>query len=167
MKSSANCSPCLLYALFSIILVIVCGGLVLNTMYCYPRATQPNVVHSHPPCQPLQKPHVQHIQNIPYTRRIMSGVPMEYTAVGYLKGDGADVIYPLFGRASPTNSNRWNYHTITDKLSSVRLPVHSTDGRDCTLDMGCDELYDGHTVTIPGFSNIFHVHVYPKTFYPC
>jgi len=122
------------------------------------------VVHQHSPSIPKTvDQHNNTSNNIPYTRRIMSGIPRDYTPVGYLENE--EKMYPLYGRASRTNAQRWNYHTITDKLSNIRLPVQSVDGRNCTLDMGCDELYDGHVVTVPGVSGVFQVHVYPKDFF--
>jgi hypothetical protein len=99
--------------------------------------------------------------NLPYTRRIMSGIPRDYALVGYLKNE--ETIFPLYGRASRTNSHRWNYHTTTDRLSNIPLPIKSV-GRNCTLDLGCDELYDGQIVSIPGLLGSFGVHVYPKDF---
>lgn len=160
-KSIPHCSPCLVY--------LLCFVIILFGMYSYFP-----VSHDAPQKQREQrdvKPNVDQrlrfIHNVPYARRIFSGIPADYTVVGYLKNDVSDAVYPLYGRASPTNSSRWNYHTMTDRLSGIKLPVRSTDGRDCTLDMGCDELYDGHTVTIPGFDTLFYVYMYPKTLSRC
>lgn len=110
--------------------------------------------------------HVNHNRNnIPYMRRIMSGVPAEYTVIGFLKSIvSINEVYPLYGRASRTNAHRWNYYTLTDRLSNIRLPIKTTDGRDCTVDMGCEELYDGNTVEIVGKSGPFQVHVYKLDF---
>jgi hypothetical protein len=118
------------------------------------------------------EPQTQPIENIPYMRRIMSGIPRDYTILGYLKPVTVTLfklsdtfeVYPLYGRASRTNAHRWNYHTTTNRLSNVRLPIQSSDGRDCTTDMGCEELYDGHTVRIPGIPSMFQVHLYEKEF---
>lgn len=104
--------------------------------------------------------------NVPYMRRIMSGVPADYTVVGFLKSlvSTNEEVYPLYGRASRTNAHRWNYYTLTDGLSNIRLPIQTSDGRDCTVDMGCEELYDGTTVEILGKAGPFQVKVYHLDF---
>ena len=102
--------------------------------------------------------------HVPYLRRIMSGVPREYAVVGYLHSTTTPQVYPLYGRASRTNTDRWNYYTVTDRLSNIRLPLQSFDGRDCTADMGCDELHDGQHVNIPGVPGSFQVRVYNSDF---
>jgi hypothetical protein len=120
--------------------------------------------------QPKKEPTREQLVVIPpthslsYQRRIMSGIPKEYTPVGYLQQPGADSIYPLYGRSSRTNVNRWNYHTVTDRLSNIPLPIQSLDGRDCTMDMGCNELYDGDVVQIKGVTGVFTVTMYPMDF---
>lgn len=102
----------------------------------------------------------------PHRMIIRSGIPREYTQLGYLKGSTNDTdIYPLYGRASKTNAHRWNYHTITNRPSNnIRLPIQSSDGRECTLDIGCNELYDGDRVTIPGVPGQYEVNLYNKDF---
>ena len=157
---------CLFGVAIFVLIVVISIVLFRGFIFKQPQV-EIKVIHEHPsPINQHQPPVNQHNNtnnNIPYTRRIMSGIPRDYTPVGYL--ENKEQMYPLYGRASRTNAQRWNYHTITDKLSNIRLPVQSEDGRNCTLDMGCDELYDGHVVTVPGVLVVFHVHVYPKEFF--
>ena len=135
------------------------------------------VVLASPPtyCQHQQEQHPP--QNMPYRRRIYSGVPQHYTSIGYLKREvevepserpprcGEAPLYPLFGRASLTNSQRWNYHTTTNgHYGNIRLPIFANK-TDCTRDLGCQELYDGDTVTIPGVHGTFRVQLYSSDFY--
>jgi len=144
----------------SIALILVIGAVFLyrkpGTTYIVLKQPQPQLN----PC-PSVSPIVNNT-NVPHSRRIMSGIPRDYALVGYLKNE--ETIFPLYGRASRTNAHRWNYHTLTDRLSNIPLPILSMEGRNCTLDLGCDELYDGQIVSIPGLLGSFGVHVYPKEF---
>lgn len=93
-----------------------------------------------------------------------------YTTVGYLSSPSSShLLLPLYARRSPTHRSRYNYYT---RLSGehagadVRLPViHASDGRDCTQTLGCEELYDGDTVRVPGLPvGPFTVHRYAPEF---
>lgn len=118
---------------------------------------------SHPQQQQQHQPQAP-MMSTSYKRRILSGIPKEYTPVGYLQQLGDNNVYPLYGRASRTNVSRWNYHTVTDRLSNIPLPIQSMDGRDCTLDIGCNELYDGDQVQIKGLTGVFTVTMYHMDF---
>ena len=56
----------------------------------------------------------------------------------------------LFGRPTFRGSSKWTYFTATDKFHAIKLPVHC-GRRDCTDDLGCDELYDGDEVDVPAY----------------
>ena len=56
----------------------------------------------------------------------------------------------LFGRPTFRGSSKWMYYTATDKFQSIRLPVHRAK-RNCTDDLGCDELCDGDEVDVPAY----------------
>lgn len=150
MKGQLNCS-CILIASLVIVLVML-----LISKWTVPKTV---IVSQNQPKQ------YQPMVATSYKRRIMSGIPKEYTPVGYLQQLGDDNhVYPLYGRASRTNMSRWNYHTVTDRLSNIPLPIQSMDGRDCTLDMGCNELYDGDQVQIKGLTGVFTVTMYHMDF---
>ena len=69
------------------------------------------------------------------------------------------VILPLFGMPTYNGSNKWMYYTTTDKFNQVKLPI-TNKNRQCNLDQGCDELYDGDIVTIPAYNGNFKVNKY-------
>lgn len=150
MKSNQGCH-CVLWVLLFIVV------LLLAMFFDFKTKKEPQAFR---PPQIVQIPR----ESLSYQRRIMSGIPKEYTPVGYLQQTGSDSIFPLYGRSSRTNVSRWNYHTVTDRLSNIPLPIQSLDGRDCTLDMGCNELYDGDMVQIKGVPGVFTVTLYPMDF---
>ena len=65
----------------------------------------------------------------------------------------------LLGRPVFTNRDKWQYYTMSDQNNSVKLPV-SQNGKSCTNEYGCNRLYDGDTVYVEGFNDIFRVTVY-------
>ena len=69
------------------------------------------------------------------------------------------VILPLYGKPTYRGSNKWLYYTETDKLHPVKIPVNY-GGKDCTDDYGCEEIYDGSSVTIPSYNGDFTAKIY-------
>jgi len=68
-------------------------------------------------------------------------------------------ILPLYGKPTYRGSNKWLYYTETDKYNPVKIPI-TVNNRDCTDDIGCDELYDGGEVVIPSYNGVFKVKIY-------
>jgi hypothetical protein len=86
--------------------------------------------------------------------------------VGYLTNDNSGLLLPLYARPSPTHRHRYNYHTEntnSHNLPGLRLPVFHNK-RDCTENLGCDELYDGSLVNVPGMEQALTVKLYSKDF---
>ena len=48
---------------------------------------------------------------------------------------------------------------MSDKHNSVKLPVTHKQ-RSCTSDTGCDNIYNGDTVYVEGYNDVFKVTVY-------
>ena len=69
------------------------------------------------------------------------------------------VILPLFGRQTYNGSNKWSYYTSTDKMNQIKIPI-SNKNRVCNSEYGCDELYDGDTVSVPAYNGDFKVSIY-------
>lgn len=93
--------------------------------------------------------------------------PPTYQTIGYLEGNGET--RPLLGRRSHTRRHRWHYSSTNDPkadINALRLPVSSVsdNNRKCTEEMGCDELMDGDTVTVPGLAEPMQVHLYKRHF---
>ena len=69
------------------------------------------------------------------------------------------VILPLFGRPTHNGSNKWSYYTATDKYNQVKLPI-SNKNKVCNSEYGCEELYEGDTVSVPAYNGNFKVSIY-------
>lgn len=154
MKLTAThcCCCCLLTA---IVIVVLLKPTAVRVVRVVP------LQHT-PPQQPIRTI----ARPIEYRRRIYSGVPQHYTPVGYLRREEDGHLYPLYGRASRTNAQRWNYHTTAngiDAHGSIRLPV-IFDKSDCTRDLGCRELYNDDAVTVPGVNGTFRAQLYSSDF---
>ena len=74
------------------------------------------------------------------------GIPESYQSMGIITtGDGQ--VLPLYGRRTASRSDRFQYYTRTDSYNPVQLPVQYKK-RDCTDDIGCDELMDGEKIRV-------------------
>jgi|UniRef100_A0A6C0EN43 hypothetical protein len=83
-----------------------------------------------------------------------------YRQVGLLtRLNGKETILPLMGRPLHTNRNKWQYYTISDQHQGIKLPV-SRNGRSCTNEYGCDDLYNGDTIYVEGYKDAFKVTTY-------
>ena len=56
-------------------------------------------------------------------------------------------------------SSNWLYYTSSDKNTSIKIPI-SKEGKDCTDDQGCKEIYDGDQINIPAYNGSFKVKMY-------
>jgi hypothetical protein len=56
-------------------------------------------------------------------------------------------ILPLYGRRTTSRSDRFQYYTRTDSYNPVQLPIQHKR-RDCQDDVGCEELFDGESVSL-------------------
>jgi hypothetical protein len=84
-----------------------------------------------------------------------------YRQIGILTRIGSDkeMILPLMGRPLITNRDKWNFYTMSDKNSMIKLPIKYKK-RNCTADIGCDDLYTGDVVKVEGYSGSFKVTTY-------
>lgn len=95
-----------------------------------------------------------------YPLRNLSHVA-EYQQLGVLKSmDGSEPIaLPLFGRRMANRPDRWEYYTATDKQNMLRVPV-AVEDRDCSEDVGCNEIYKGDPVMVPVYNKMFEAQLY-------
>jgi hypothetical protein len=84
--------------------------------------------------------------------------PNTYKQVGLMIGENNDM-YPIYGRPSYAYNNRWNYYTTTQGEQVYPLPI-SNGNRDCTEDIGCDELYGNENLSILGKNGTYKTTIY-------
>ena len=85
----------------------------------------------------------------------------EYRQVGILtrtSGSG-ETILPLMGRPLYTSRDKWQFYTMNDKNNQIKLPM-TRNGRSCTSENGCDNLYNGDVVNVEGLNDSFKVTSY-------
>ena len=87
-------------------------------------------------------------------------IDTNYRQIGILtRVNGGETILPLMGRPLFSNRDKWNFYTMNDKNNMIKLPI-SFKNKSCTSDQGCDNLYNGDTVYVEGFNDIFRVTIY-------
>ena len=95
------------------------------------------------------------------------GIPEQYQQIGVLTAVGGSstsaspnrTILPLFGRPAVGNRDRWNYYTRTDGLNPVQVPIRFNN-RACDDDNGCNELFDGDSVSVPLMGQSYTASIY-------
>jgi len=93
--------------------------------------------------------------NVP-TRSVNSS----YRQVGILtRVNGPETILSLMGRPLFPSQDKWQFYTMSDKNQSVKLPV-THKKRSCTIDMGCDNIYNGDTIYVEGYNDAFRATIY-------
>jgi hypothetical protein len=85
--------------------------------------------------------------------------PPHFQQMGILTSPTDGNILPLYGKTTPGYRDRYNYYTSTPGNQMYALPIQSGD-RDCTEDIGCNELYGNEQVSVTGMSNNFNVTTY-------
>jgi len=87
-------------------------------------------------------------------------VDAEYRQVGILtRAGGREMILPLMGRPLYTSRDKWNFYTMSNENSMVKLPI-TYKNRSCTDEYGCDNLYSGDMVYVQGYNDTFKVTMY-------
>jgi|TARA_Y100000992_G_scaffold235892_1_gene166731 hypothetical protein len=88
------------------------------------------------------------------------GMDTNYRQVGILtRSNGSETILPLMGRPLIANRDKWNFYCMNDKNNAIKLPVTNA-GKSCTSEYGCDNLYNGDTVYVEGYNDVFNVTMY-------
>lgn len=119
----------------------------------------------------LHDPYAPPLKNNAYLKNTGRGIAVpiniqtqgpspDYQQVGILtRNSGRETILPLFGRPSITNRDKWQYYTTNDKHNAVKLPI-SINGKSCTSEYGCDNIYNGDNVYVEGYNDVFNVTIY-------
>jgi len=78
-----------------------------------------------------------------------------YQQVGILtRGGGKEMILPLMGRQIHSSRDSWNFYTAND--TGVRLPL-SVGGKSGMAEYGCDNVFNGDSVYVEGYNDVFMV----------
>lgn len=91
------------------------------------------------------------------------GVDTNYRQLGLLtrttnSNSKKEVILPLLGRPLIVNRCKWQYYTMESK-NNIKLPIIS-NGKSCTNEHGCDELYESDIVYVEGYNEPFKITMY-------
>jgi hypothetical protein len=74
------------------------------------------------------------------------GLPETYQSMGIITMEDGQIL-PLYGRRTASRADRFQYYTRTDTFNPVQLPIRHKR-RDCQDEIGCEELYNGDSVSI-------------------
>lgn len=88
--------------------------------------------------------------------------PSQYSQMGILtrKEGKDDLILPLMGRRINNGRDKWQYYTISNNGNlNTKLPI-IFNGRNCTSENGCNEMYSNDTVYVEGYKDKFVTTVY-------
>ena len=90
------------------------------------------------------------------------GPPSNYTQVGILtRSSGGDLIIPLMSRR--LMRDKMQYYTISNTGNmNTKLPI-SKNGKSCTGEYGCDEIFNGDTVFVEGYADTFRATIYENS----
>jgi hypothetical protein len=95
------------------------------------------------------------------------GLNTGYQQVGILTRthDRNDMILPLMGRRNLAGRDKWQYYTISNTGNlNTKLPI-SVNGKSCTSEYGCDQVYNGDTVYVEGYKDTFIATVYENNLF--
>jgi len=91
------------------------------------------------------------------------GFDTSFRQVGLLtRNNGGETILPLMGRPLQTNRDKHQFYTMNDKNNMIKLPL-SKNGKSCTNEYGCNDLYNGDTVFVEGYKDTFNVTMYENS----
>ena len=180
-----RCPPGVLCIENATILFLICIFLIVALYYYYNKSLQqpPNLGNiQQPPAQNYNlefvqskdiftnpyMPPLKHNFFMPPTTGDPRGVPIniptqgstpEYKQLGLLNRiNGKETVLSLMGRPLYTNRQKWQYYTMRE-YNNIKLPI-SKNGRSCTSEYGCDELFNGDTVYVEGYKDAFKVTLY-------
>lgn len=94
------------------------------------------------------------------------GYDLNYSQIGILtRTNGTEMILPLMGRKNARNRDKWQYYTISNSGNlNTKLPV-SSNGRSCTSENGCDEIYNGDVIYVEGYNDTFKATIYENSLF--
>ena len=89
------------------------------------------------------------------------GPSSAFSQIGILTKSEENLILPLMGRR--LMRDKYQYYTFSNTGNiNTKLPV-SKNGKSCTGEYGCDELYNGDTVYVEGYKDTFLATIYENS----
>jgi len=124
----------------------------------------PSHIYQNPPINTLTNLYAPPLRNDNYVNGIQPIATQRfdpnYRQIGILtRRNGSDEILPLMGRRKMTSRDKWQYYTMTGNNIQMKLPL-SVNGKSCTGEYGCDEIFNNDTVYVEGFKDVFVATVY-------
>jgi hypothetical protein len=95
----------------------------------------------------------------------LGAVDTNYRQLGILtptNGSSKDNILALMGRPLFTNRNKWQYYTTSNQHNNVKLPLIK-NGKSCTNEYGCDQLFTNDIVFIEGVNEQYKITLYDNS----
>lgn len=162
---------------YSMFFVVMCLFVLLYLVY---KSSVPSSLSSSPPervqpenkivispywtssSDPLLNPYAPPLRNtsaMPINVSTNVGaVDASYRQVGIMTPmNTKNNVVPLMGRPLFTNRDKWQYYSMNG--NNVKLPI-SRNGKSCTNEYGCDQLFNGDTVYVEGLNEAYRVTVY-------
>ena len=149
MKNNTNMTVVYTLMIVPIILLLIIMALTLNRITAVSAAQNQQSVQQAPSEVPFViEPRPQRVRQPEFRQPPYRNYkPRNFQQVGLLTSETETL--PLYGKESAAYNNRWNYYTTTQGDQIYSIPV-SHNNRDCTEDIGCEELFDKQNVSIFG-----------------
>jgi hypothetical protein len=114
---------------------------------------------------PLLNPYTPPLRDDSYYINIPTNpgsIDTNYRQLGLLTpvhGNSKDNILPLMGRQLFTNRDKWQYYSTSNQHNNVKLPLMK-NGRSCTNEYGCDQIFSGDIIYVEGVNEKYKVTMY-------
>jgi len=142
--------------LFVLVICVLTVALVYKlynpTVIKVPVQVQPNVInYPEPRRERVREPEFRG----PPIKQYKPGFTQQ---MGIITGSDGETL-PIYGKEVRGRRDRYHYYTTTGGENLYPIPI-SHNARDCTEDIGCEELYGNETVSVTGKTGSFDVNMY-------
>jgi hypothetical protein len=133
---------------------------------------RPNYGYTNLPGDVLMNPYVPPLKDDRYIMTSGGTIPINistnvgavdtaYRQVGILTPvNGPNKILSLMGRPLYTNRDKWQFYTMAE--NNIKLPL-TKNGRSCTSEYGCDNVYTNETLYVEGYKEPYKVTMYENS----
>lgn len=133
---------------------------------------RPNYGYTNLPGDVLMNPYVPPLKDDRYIMTSGGSIPVNistnvgavdtaYRQVGILTPvNGPNKILSLMGRPLYTNRDKWQFYTMAE--NNIKLPL-TKNGRSCTSEYGCDNVYTNDTLYVEGYKEPYKVTMYENS----